>query len=653
MMSPISVAQYLEPGSVTFDLLLIDEASQVSPVDALGAMARAARWSSSGTTSSFHRRDSSARCSTTDESPDDDGDLNAGDLESILGLCVAQGMSQRMLRWHYRSRHHSLIAVSNREFYENHLFVVPSPTTITAMHGLHFRLVKDGVFDRGKTGDQPGGGEGDRRGGHRACEAISQEIAGGRGVLGVPARRDPRRAGGLAASARRAGRRSSRRGAPEPFFVKNLENIQGDERDVIFISVGYARDASGYMAMNFGPLSSQGGERRLNVLISRARERCEVFSSITADDIDLQRGEVAGSGASRRFSVTPPRAILDCAGPTGGDYDSDFERQVAVALKGLGYEVHRQVGTAGFIIDLAVVDSAQARALPAGDRVRRGDLSFLARRPAIGTGCVRAVLRDRGWRIHRVWSTDWFHRPEEQLRKVVDAIEKAKMEADIDEKEELEASDQLPVEVDIEREEPVEALNGETVTWAVPYVEADFEVPSATAIHETPLTELVRIVARVVEIEGPIHRDEIARRITTLWGLQRTGGRIVETIGRAIDSGLQAGLLKVHTGFISRSGQGQVPVRDRSEVASANLKRPEMIPPLEIRQAVLHLVADHLGLRWAEATVLVARTLGFKATSSKLREVIEKVLQGMTQEGAVEVRDEKVFLATLSEIRAS
>ncbi len=269
------------------------------------------RSSSSGTTSSSRRRDSSARCSTRAICrADSDGDLNAGDLESILGLCVAQGMSQRMLRWHYRSRHHSLIAVSNREFYENHLYVVPSPTTITAMHGLHFRFVKDGVFDRGNTATN-----------RVEARAIAEAVV-------EHAKRCPKKSLGVGAFsvAQRDAIRDELEvlqrehvelagffspGRSEPFFVKNLENIQGDERDVIFISVGYARDTSGYLAMNFGPLSSQGGERRLNVLISRARERCEVFSSITADDIDLQRAKSRGAAAFKTFLRYAATGVLD------------------------------------------------------------------------------------------------------------------------------------------------------------------------------------------------------------------------------------------------------------------------------------------------------------------------------------------------------
>ena len=141
-------------------------------------------------------------------------------------------------------------------------------------------------------------------------------------------------------------------GKTEPFFVKNLENIQGDERDIIFISIGYARNKSGYMAMRFGPVGAEGGERRLNVLITRARERCEVFSSITADDIDLERGRGRGVAALKAFLQYAQSGTIGISERTYGDYDSPFEEEVAKALSGLGFQVEGQIGIAGFFVDL-------------------------------------------------------------------------------------------------------------------------------------------------------------------------------------------------------------------------------------------------------------------------------------------------------------
>jgi very-short-patch-repair endonuclease/DNA polymerase III delta prime subunit len=643
MMSPISVAQFLEPGSASFDLLLIDEASQINPVDAFGALARAKQVVVVGDDKQLPpTRFFSTMLDEGAAADAPEGDLNAGDLESILGLCVAQGMSQRMLRWHYRSRHHSLIAVSNHEFYENQLCVVPSPTTITALHGLHFRPVPGGIFDRGKTATN-----------RVEARAIADAVI-------EHARRFPRRSLGVGAfsvSQRDAIRDELEAlqrehvelagffspGRPEPFFVKNLENIQGDERDVIFISVGYARDESGYMAMNFGPLSLQGGERRLNVLISRARECCEVFSSITADDIDLQRAKSRGAAAFKTFLQYAATGVLDTRAPTGGDFDSDFERQVAHALRGHGFEVHRQVGTAGFVIDLAVVDSNKPGRYLLG--IECDGATYHSSRSARDRDRLReTVLRDRGWQIHRVWSTDWFHRPGEQLLRIVAAIEKARHEADTDEEVDA-AQDETMPETDIERAEPSDERNGAADdAWVIPYVEAMLEVPSDTPIPETTPSILAGIVAGVVEIEGPIHREEVARRVTSLWGQQRTGARISDAISKAFEVALSSEILRAEEEFVVHRDQTIVPVRNRASVASTHLRKPEMIPPTEVRQAILQLATQQIGLRSSEIPPLVAKALGFKSSGPKLKELIDRVLEGMIQENVLTLREERLYL---------
>ncbi len=648
LMSPISVAQFLEPGSMTFDLLLIDEASQVSPVDALGAIARASQVVVVGDDRQLPPTRFFSKMLDEDGVSGDGDGLHAGDLESILGLCVAQGMPQRMLRWHYRSRHHSLIAVSNREFYDSRLFVVPSPNSVTANHGLHFRPVPGGVFDRG-------GSATNRVEARAVAEAVIEH-----------ARRSPGSSLGVGAFsvAQRDAIRDELEvlqrehvdlatffaaGRPEPFFVKNLENIQGDERDVIFISVGYARDASGNLAMNFGPLSNEGGERRLNVLISRARERCEVFSSITADEIDLQRAKSRGASAFKTFLRFAETGDLDSPSPTGGDYDSDFERQVALALEGLGFRVDRQVGTGGFRIDLAIVDPEKPGRYLLG--IECDGATYHSSRSARDRDRLReAVLQDRGWKIHRIWSTDWFHRPAEQLQKTVAAIEKARAEwqsdpdgrAARDEPATLAADDDEP---EIARHADQESPNGDVAfAWSIPYQEFQQSVPAGTSIAETSAAVLGRIVTALVRFEGPIHRDEIARRLTSLWGLQRTGARIAEAASRAVNSGVRRGILREEQDFVTHSDQTVVPVRDRSALASATLKKPEMIPPAEIRQAIVHLVTEQVGLRRGELPLLVARALGFRAASAKVKERIEAILASMLDDRVVVMRDEKLFL---------
>ncbi|TAN57999.1 MAG: hypothetical protein EPN20_16880 [Magnetospirillum sp.] len=307
MMSPLSIAQYLPPGLVEFDLLLIDEASQVMPVDALGAMARARQAVVVGDTRQLPPTNFFARAAGDSRADEDDDEedsatatIKAADAKSIRELCLAKGMPPRMLRWHYRSKHQSLIAVSNREFYDNKLYIVPSPYTAEAGMGLSFRHLPQAVYDAGNT-----------RTNAVEAKAVAEAIirhakATPHLSLGVGTFSTAQRQAILddLEHLRRLHPETEdffNAGGAEPFFVKNLENIQGDERDVIFISVGYGRTKTGYIPMGFGPVSRDGGERRLNVLISRAKRRCEVFSGITDEDIDLARAKSRGAAALKAF----------------------------------------------------------------------------------------------------------------------------------------------------------------------------------------------------------------------------------------------------------------------------------------------------------------------------------------------------------------
>ena len=649
MMSPISVAQYLEPGSIDFDLLLIDEASQVQPVDALGAVARAKQIAIVGDSKQLPPTRFFTRMLGEDMPEEgEDSDLHAGDIESILGLCCAQNVPQRMLSWHYRSRHHSLIAVSNHEFYDDRLHVVPSPGEPALGEGLIFHHVTDGIFDRGGTATN-------RVEARYVAEAVMTH-----------ARLYPMKSLGVGAfsvSQRDAIlnelellRRSDPSleyffvtATPEPFFVKNLENIQGDERDVILISVGYGKDANGYMAMNFGPLSSDGGERRLNVLITRARDCCCVFSSIRAEDIDLNRARARGAQAFKTFLKYAESGLLDTGTEHGRDYDSEFERQVAKAVTTIGYETHPQVGVAGFFIDLAVVDPGQPSRYLLG--VECDGANYHRSRSARDRDRLRqAVLESRGWIIHRIWSTDWFHRPEDELRKLSASIEDAKAQlASRGAECGAEPSQPVAEPVAIARQEhDADDCEAEEDCPTQPYVVAAFRVQSSQGVHELRSTELARVVAKIIEIEGPIHREEIARRVSQLWGLQRTGTRIQQAVAQALRA-LSGASVKVLDGeFFAPAGKCDFPVRDRGDVSSNTLRKPEMLPPAEIRNAIAAIVRVHLGAACDEVVVETARLFGFRSTSPQLRQVIEREMDALVASEVLERRNGKLFARATS-----
>jgi hypothetical protein len=427
MMSPLSVASYLAPGALGFDLVVFDEASQVRPADALGALLRARQAVVVGDSRQLPPTSFFDRLTRGEEA--DDEPESSGDLESVLGLFVSRGAPQRMLRWHYRSRHESLIAVSNREFYDDRLVVFPSPDADRAIAGLIFRHLPDTTYDRGKTRTNPGEAQAVAQAVMEHARAQLARPAGERLSLGVAAFSVPQM------EAIRERLELLRRQDPsceeffradgvDPFFVKNLENVQGDERDVVFISVGYGRTAEGEVAMNFGPLNGEGGERRLNVLITRARVRCEVFTNLTADDLDLKRTQAWGVRALKSFLAYAQNGSNNSAQagpPTSGPA---FEQAVASTLADAGLTASPRVGSSGFRIDLAVADP---------DRPSHGLLAlacdgptYRAARSARDRDRLRPqVLEGLGWRVHRVWSVDWFHDPRAELRRVREALDKA------------------------------------------------------------------------------------------------------------------------------------------------------------------------------------------------------------------------------------
>jgi very-short-patch-repair endonuclease len=634
MMSPLSVAQYLPPGALEFDLLVMDEASQIQPVDAFGAVARCKQVVVVGDpqqlppTAFF-----SKMTGATEESDEEENGAKVADIESILGLFTARGLPRRMLRWHYRSRHQSLIAVSNSQFYDNKLFIVPSPYSKEAGMGLRFHHVADGVFDTGKT-----------RTNSVEAKVVAQAIID-------HALNQPQLSLGVVAFSSQQRRAIldqlevlRRRLAPEqeaffgrhdtePFFIKNLENVQGDERDVIFISVGYAASApGGKVAMRFGPLGVGGGDRRLNVLISRAKRRCEIFSSITDEDIDPDFAATRkGVFAFRLFLHFARTGRLSFVETTGQDREGILETQVAAVLQERGFQVHRNVGIAGLFVDLAVADTeCQGRYILG---IECDGASYRAGRSARDRDRIRrAVLEDHGWFIHRLWSVDWFQRPGEELERLIAAIEGAKSELRIRDSVPKSTNRAVPVEiVSIERENVTEiGLTGfeeGASAFVGPYQEANIKRPSSASddLHLTPTGLLTHLAEQVVTREGPVHLEEVIARIRDAWGLERAGARIRDAIERAVMVSVAQGRMVRESGFLWEPGCAQE-VRNRGQVSSPGLRKPEMLPPTELRTAILQIVQTNLGATQEQAVQSVSRNLGFKATSTQLRGVIEDAI---------------------------
>jgi very-short-patch-repair endonuclease len=423
LMSPLSVAQYLDAAHANFDVVVFDEASQIPVWDAVGAIARGKQLVVVGDPKQLPPTSFFARADDTEESaPENPEDAPVQDLESILDECLGAGLPALRLEWHYRSRHESLITFSNHRYYDSRLITFPSPVTSDMAVSLH---LVPGVYDRGAS-----------RTNRAEAEAIVKEIvdhfsdeARRKLTVGVVTfnQTQQRLIEQLLDEALRQDPQLELRIAehgPERLFVKNLENVQGDERDRILFSITYGRDAAGRMPMNFGPLNQEGGQRRLNVAVTRARTGVAIYSSIRPEDIDLARTRAAGVADLKsylEFAAKGPRALVEQALPTGLEPESPFEMEVLRALRERGWVVHPQVGCSGYRIDMAVVhpqepgryllgvecDGATYHRLPtARDRDRLRQL----------------VLESLGWKLHRIWSTDWWNDSEREMKKLEAAL---------------------------------------------------------------------------------------------------------------------------------------------------------------------------------------------------------------------------------------
>jgi very-short-patch-repair endonuclease len=650
MMSPLSVAQFLEPGAIEFDILVIDEASQVEPVDALGAIARCKQIVVVGDDKQLPPTSFFSRVVGGDEFDDEEEGAQAKDLESVLSLCAAKGLPSRMLQWHYRSRHESLIAVSNKEFYEGSLFIVPSPDRERSHAGLRFHHLPHGRFDRGNSYKN-----------HVEAVAIAQavvdharsrpELTLGVGAMSVRQRQAISDELELARRQHPEIEHFINRHQHEPFFVKNLENIQGDERDVILISIGYGRARNDdKMYQNFGPLNADGGHRRLNVLITRARMRCEVFTSITSDDIRVDERTKLGVIALKTFLKYAEAGDLGVPRMTGRGTDSPFEESVQDVLVKYGFQVDNQVGVAGFFIDLAIVDPERPGRYLLG--IECDGASYHSAPSARDRDRLRQeILEGNGWTIHRIWSTDWFQRPKNETDRLLNVVVAAKSSQARATTAGLVVS-VVPAHpatmVAIQREEVPLFPHTDAVPISQAYKQASF-VPGNANLqpHEVPVGSMAYTVQRIIEIEGPIHEEEIVARVRDLWGLGRAGSRIQAVVREALAHASRKGQFAIE-GDCYHLKDRAVVVRDRSQAESRTLKKPELLPPQEIREAIVGLVCDAHGVHRDEVTTVVSRMLGFQATSQQLRERIERQIELLVINGKLRLHSGVLNLPTAS-----
>jgi len=500
-MSPLSVSHFLEFSSIHFDTVIFDEASQIFPEDSIGSIMRANQVVIVGDDKQLPPTNFFKARNDEDTENDEDNTYQMETLESILDEAVASGVPSKSLLWHYRSREESLIAFSNYHFYNNRLITFPSNFHDKKELGVSFEYVEDGWYDRGKSKKNQIEAE-------RLCKKIfdfaRQYPNKSLGVItfniyqreAIIEQLEWMRKQDLSLEAFFAENRH------EPFFVKNLENVQGDERDVIMFSVGYAKNRAGKMYQNFGPINQSGGERRLNVAVTRARERIIVFSSITHEDIraDKENGVyilreylryAKANGNSKSFTES-----IDISSTV--QFDSFFEEDVYKALIQKGYLVDTQVGASGYRIDLAVRNPDREGSYLLA--IECDGASFHSSLTARDRDRLRqSVLENLGWKFMRIWSKDWFTEPDKVLKKIIERIEAEKNSKDmykaIDETEKLEIKF---VKENNNLFEQYSLYTGELL-------ENTYNLKNA---HD--------LINEILKLEAPIHINELVRRLKSL-----------------------------------------------------------------------------------------------------------------------------------------
>lgn len=414
LMSPMSVAQYLEMQPQMFDLVIFDEASQIPTNEAVGAIARGKTIVIVGDTKQMPPTSFFVSNKTTDE------DSAVDDLESILDDCQALKMPSLLLSWHYRSQHESLVCFSNNEYYENKLHTFP------AIDDQERRVVYVPV----KGTYQKGGSRSNKAEATAIVNEIERRLSDEQlrklsiGVISfnvqqqyliedlLEERFDKNRQ--LRLWAEESG---------EPIFIKNLENVQGDERDVILFSVGYGPDKNGKISMNFGPLNLVGGERRLNVAVTRSRYEMMVFSSLHARDIDLRRTNAKGVEGLHRFLDYAEHGTLVKNAYAGGESTTEkvITQQIAHRLEAEGLKVKTFVGNSRFKVNIAIVDPRDERRYLLG--LLLDDKLYHAIPTMSDREIVQpSVLKSLGWSVKRVWTLDWFDRPEHVIDNILSEL---------------------------------------------------------------------------------------------------------------------------------------------------------------------------------------------------------------------------------------
>jgi superfamily I DNA and/or RNA helicase len=639
LMSPISVSQYLDPQYKIFDLVIFDEASQVPTSEAVGAIARGENVVIVGDPkqlppTSFFTTD------TTDEN-----NLESEDLESILDDCLALSMPETHLLWHYRSQHESLITFSNIEYYENNLYTFPSPNNLVSKVKL---VPVEGFYDRGKTKQNVA-----------EAQAVVSDIfnrlknpESAKHSIGVVTFNSAQQniIDDLLTEAftKHPDLEEIAQKCYEPIFVKNLENVQGDERDVILFSIGYGPDQEGRVCHNFGPLNQAGGWRRLNVAVSRAREEMTVYSTLKPEQLDLSRTHAEGVAGLKAFLEFAQRGLTAFAykGRQLQSPDYGLNEQIAVELKKVGFCVQTNIGSSNYKIDVAIVhpdkkDEFILGILCNGQNYR--DAKTASDREIL----QQKVLKQLGWNIYTVWALDWWDNSDKELQKIKNQVEqllkttpefKPKVETFQPQKPVIAST--IPM---IKNQQEEDLQTGKVKQFYV-VMKLPVENISSDVFCLPEYTQnILDKIAKVIDTEGPISRSLLSKRILQSYSIARMGSRLEKRF-----DGL---LRKVHYPTTTHRRMKYywpmeiVPSSYKVFRVSENeseRRNVEDLPPEEVACAVRYILQNQLSMSKDDLVREASKILGYARAGTTVEQAMLDGISYAERIGAISIDAQNV-----------
>ncbi|MEW9607162.1 DUF3320 domain-containing protein [Bacteroides sp. L008] len=657
LMSPLSVAQFIDTDADKFDLIVFDEASQMPTYEAVGAIARGKNVIIVGDPKQMPPT-SFFSVNTIDED-----NIEMEDLESILDDCLALSIPSKYLLWHYRSKHESLIAFSNSEYYDNKLMTFPSPDNIESK----VRIVNiNGYYDKGKS-----------RQNRAEAQAVVDEIA--RRLRSEELRK--KSIGVVTFSIVQQALiedllsdlfifypelETLALECDEPLFIKNLENVQGDERDVILFSVGYGPDAEGRVSMNFGPLNRAGGERRLNVAVSRARYEMIIYSTLRSDMIDLNRTSSIGVAGLKRFleyAEKGTRNTINSVTRQQSEATVSIETIIADRLRSLGYTVHTDIGCSGYKIDIGIVDTENTSNYQLG--IICDGKNYKRTKTARDREIVQNnVLKALGWDIYRIWTMDWWEKPDEVMATIQEAIARKKsskvgsMTAAGTGSAPTEVAEPAPA-AQITNNEHSFVLKASPATpekqtasvlSTQNRIEQKYKFAKITPYSYSPedffftdsYSILLSQIRKIMESEAPISKSLLCKKILSEWGISRLGTRVEAQIETALDT------LNIYR----TEYEGLVFCwNDKEQCASYSVYRPVSdreatdIPPEEIANAIRQLLTDSISLPAADLIKACAQLFGFARMGSNIDAAMQRGIREAVKRNYAKIENERVTIA--------